>query len=89
MTRRILLLLPGALLLSARELSDDEIYDEVRRRLTADREVKILDLDVTVSQGVVTLKGLVETERLRSRAERIVKKIKAVRGVNNELRIRQ
>ncbi|MBK9169327.1 MAG: BON domain-containing protein [Bryobacterales bacterium] len=89
MTRRILLLLPGALLLSARELSDDEIYDEVRRRLTADREVKILDLDVAVSQGVVTLKGLVETERLRSRAERIVKKIKAVRGVNNELRIRQ
>ena len=89
MTRRILLLLPGALLLSARELTDDEIYDEVRRRLTADREVKILNLDVQVDQGVVTIRGLVELERLRTRAERIVKRIKAVRSVNNELRVRQ
>jgi osmotically-inducible protein OsmY len=38
---------------------DDRIYDEVRRRLANDRDVKGAGFDVMVVNGVVTLKGRV------------------------------
>lgn len=67
--------------------SDDQIYDQVRRRLTSDRDVKGGNIDVDVKDGVVTLKGNVREPRQKARAERIAHKVKGVTKVVNELRI--
>ena len=67
--------------------SDDQIYDNVRRRLANDPIVKGGALEVDVKAGVVTIRGGVETVKQREKAEKIVRKIKGVKQVVNELRI--
>jgi osmotically-inducible protein OsmY len=65
--------------------ADDRIYDEVRRKLADDVDVKGAGLDVSVKDGIVTLSGKVHTERGKEKAEKIAKKIKGVSGVQNKL----
>ncbi len=69
------------------QVNDDEIYDQVRRRLANDPEVKGGTLEVTVAQGVVTIRGKVEKEKLRQKAEKLARKVKGVKQVVNELRV--
>lgn len=83
----LLCALLGAPLGAEKQLSDDNIYDLVKRRLANDPVVKGGALDVDVKQGVVTLRGSVETEKQRGKAEKLVKKVSGVRSVNNELRV--
>jgi 5S rRNA maturation endonuclease (ribonuclease M5) len=66
-------------------VTDDTIADQVRLKLVADPDVKGAALDVTVKVGVVTLLGRVPTERARSKAEKLAKKIKGVKSVSNQL----
>jgi osmotically-inducible protein OsmY len=66
-------------------VSDDQIYDQVRRKLATDREVKGGGLDVEVRQGVVTMRGKVRTDKQKTKAEKIAKKVKGVTKVVNEL----
>ncbi|MBX5493704.1 MAG: BON domain-containing protein [Bryobacteraceae bacterium] len=68
--------------------SDDEIYDRVRQRLVSDPEVKGGALTVDVKDGVVTLKGTVDKEKARQKAEKLAKKVKGVRAVNNQLQVK-
>ena len=65
--------------------SDDRISDQVRMRLATDADVKGGALDVTVKDGVVTIKGRVDTEKGRDRATKLAKKVKGVKEVDNEL----
>jgi osmotically-inducible protein OsmY len=65
--------------------SDDRISDQVRMRLATDQDVKGGALDVFVKNGVVTIKGRVDTEKGKNRASRLAKKIKGVKDVDNEL----
>jgi len=65
--------------------SDDRIYDEVRRRLANDADVKGAALDVTVTNGAVILRGQVRTEKAREKAAAIAKKVKGVTMVDNKL----
>lgn len=65
--------------------SDDRISDQVRMRLAADLDVKGGADDVTVSNGVVTIKGRVDTEKGKQKATKITKKVKGVKDVDNEL----
>jgi len=67
--------------------ADDEIYDQVRRRLANDPDVKGAAIEVEVHQGVVTLRGRVREEKHRLKAERITRKVKGVKKVINELRV--
>jgi osmotically-inducible protein OsmY len=67
--------------------SDDEIYDQVRQRLAADRDVKGGAIEVEVHEGVVTLRGKVRLEKQKTKAERITRKVKGVVKVINELRV--
>jgi osmotically-inducible protein OsmY len=46
--------------------SDDRISDQVRMRLATDPDVKGGALDVTVKDGVVTIRGRVDTEKGKS-----------------------
>jgi osmotically-inducible protein OsmY len=67
--------------------TDDRIYDEVRRKLANDVDVKGAGFDVIVKNGAVTLRGRVHTAKAREKAEKIAKKVKGVTSVSNELKI--
>ena len=92
---RVLSLLLAAALLAATALNasatqgspDDEIYDQVRRRLANDPNVKGGAIEVEVRDGVVTLRGKVREEKQKLKAERITRKVKGVKKVVNELRV--
>lgn len=75
-------------LLIADQKNDDRIYDQVRMKLTSDPDVKGgIGLDVSVKDGVVTLKGRVDTEKAKNRATKLSKKVKGVSDVDNELTV--
>jgi hyperosmotically inducible periplasmic protein len=67
--------------------SDGIIYDEVRRRLAADADVRGAALDVTVKDGAVTIEGRVHTEKGRKKATDLAKKVKGVKSVENKLKL--
>ncbi len=89
MTRLFSLIVVVALVLAPvfaqKAHSDDEIMDQVRIKLAGDIDVKGANIDVAVKDGVVTLKGKVETDKQRSRAEKMTKKVKGVKAVENQL----
>ena len=67
--------------------NDDRIYDDVRRRLADDADVRGGGLDVAVKNGAVTLQGRVRDNRSRDKASRITKKVKGVTTVDNKLKL--
>jgi hyperosmotically inducible protein len=66
---------------------DDQIQDQIRMKLAVDADVKGGDLDVSVKNGDVVIKGKVDTERARHKAESLAKKVKGVKSVDNELTV--
>jgi osmotically-inducible protein OsmY len=79
------LLASGSQLWAQKQISDDQIYDQVRRKLASDPVVKGGALEVEVQDGVVTLRGKVKEEKQKNKAGRITKKVKGVKRVINEL----
>ncbi len=67
--------------------ADDKIYDLVRQKLANDPDVKGAGLDVTVKDGVVTLRGRVHDEKAKEKAQKLTKSVKGVVSVTNELKI--
>jgi osmotically-inducible protein OsmY len=67
--------------------NDDRIYDDVRRKLADDAVVRGAGLNVTVTDGAVTLEGRVHDEKARDKAARIAKKVKGVTSVTNKLKL--
>jgi osmotically-inducible protein OsmY len=67
--------------------SDDRISDQVRMKLATDPDVKGGALDVAVHDGVVTIKGRVDTDKGKSKASKLAKKVKGVKQVDNELQV--
>ena len=78
-------LLGGALLLA--QVSDNLIYDQVRLKLSADRDVRGGVIEVKVDKGVVELSGTVKSDKARNRAEKVAKKVKGVEKVVNKLKV--
>jgi osmotically-inducible protein OsmY len=64
---------------------DDRISDQVRMRLATDPDVKGGALDVTVSNGIVVIKGRVDNDKGKNKATRLSKKVKGVKSVDNQL----
>ena len=83
----LILVLLTPLLVAQAKTSDNAIYDEVRRRLANDLDVKGAGIDVDVKGGVVTLKGRVHTDKARTKAAAITKKVKGVTSVDNQLKL--
>jgi len=79
----------GAALGAEKKVSDDSIYDNVRRRLASDPIVKGGGLQVDVKAGVVTLRGTVEEQKQKDRATKLAKKVAGVKSVSNELTVVQ
>jgi osmotically-inducible protein OsmY len=73
---------------TAAEKSDPEIATAASRALEWDAFVPIEALDVTVSDGWVTMHGQVEWEYQRRAAERAVARLNGVRGVSNGITVR-
>lgn len=71
-----------------KQVSDDLVYDNVKRKLAIDPVVKGGALDIDVKQGVVTLKGKVEYEKQKVKAEKLTKKITGVKSVVNEIQVK-
>jgi len=66
---------------------DNRIYDEVRRKLANDADVRGAGIGVTVKSGDVVLTGQVRTEKAKEKATTITKKIKGVKQVDNKLSV--
>jgi osmotically-inducible protein OsmY len=66
-------------------VSDDQISDQVRMKLTTDADVKGGADEVTVKDGAVTIKGRVDTEKGKTKATKLAKKVKGVKSVDNQL----
>jgi hyperosmotically inducible periplasmic protein len=81
------LAIPLLLAQQKRAVSDDAIFDNVRQKLASDADVRGAALDVSVKDGVVTLKGRVHTEKGRKKATEIAKKVKGVVNVDNQLKL--
>jgi osmotically-inducible protein OsmY len=86
--RSVLLALALAAAAEKFPLTDDLLYDRVIRRLANDRDLKTTTIEVQVRERVVTLRGLVETDKLRQRAETVTRKTDGVKKVVNELKVR-
>jgi osmotically-inducible protein OsmY len=82
-----LLLVASVCLAADKAVSDDAIFDNVRIKLAGDREVKGggENFKVEVKDGVVTLSGTIESQRLKDRAGKLVKGVKGVKQVVNNL----
>jgi osmotically-inducible protein OsmY len=85
----IFALLSAPLVFAAKDdkRTDDVIYDEVRRRLANDPDVQGAGFEVQVQNGAVTIKGVVEKEKHKAKAEKLAKKVKGVTSVNNLIQI--
>jgi hyperosmotically inducible periplasmic protein len=69
-------------------LTDDSISDYVRLRLAGDPDVKGGALNAVSKDGVVTLTGIVETQRQKDKASKLAKKVKGVKQVVNNITLK-
>lgn len=68
-------------------VTDDVIVDQVRVKIADDSEIGGQPIQVDAHNGVVVLTGKVSSEKLKTKAERVAKKVKGVTGVENDLKI--
>ena len=67
--------------------SDERIREEVNERLTDDWRVDASDIEVSVSNSIVTLTGRVNSREEKRRAEDIAESVSGVTDVSNQLRV--
>ena len=66
---------------------DQSVNSSVQAALAADKSVDSTRIAVETRDRVVYLKGKVESEEQKTRAEQIVFKVSGVRGVANQLEV--
>jgi len=69
--------------------SDQRIREDLCDRLMVMPEIDSSDVEVSVSQGVVTLAGTIPDRAMKHHLERLADAIAGVIDVNNQLRLRQ
>jgi HSP20 family molecular chaperone IbpA len=69
--------------------SDDKIREHVCELLLWNPDVDATDIDVTVQDGVVYLKGFVDSRHSKRTAERIIDHLSGVKDVQNQLILKQ
>lgn len=70
-----------------RQVDDSAIHAAVKARLTTSHFSNITNVDVNVTNGVVTLSGQVPNEQIKKDAEDEAKKVDGVVSVNNNLQV--
>lgn len=71
-----------------RQLDDTGIHSAISARLTADRFSNIVNIDINVTNGVVTLAGEVPDEKTKMEAEAEAKSVEGVVQVHNNLQVK-
>ena len=66
---------------------DSTIQTAVDKKLSDDPDISTLGITATVIDGKVTLLGTVKTEALKSQVERMVKQVKGVKSVDNQISV--
>ena len=66
---------------------DSTIQTAVDKKLSDDPEISTLGITATVIDGKVTLLGTVKTEAMKSQVERLVKQVKGVKSVDNQISV--
>ena len=66
---------------------DSTIQTVVDKKLSDDPEISPLGITATVLNGKVLLVGTVKTEEMKTRIERMVKQIKGVKEVDNQISV--
>ena len=66
---------------------DSTIQGAVDKKLADDTEISALGITATVLNGKVMLIGTVKTEEMKTRIERMVKQIKGVKAVDNQISV--
>lgn len=69
--------------------SDEKIREDVCEALLWDSEVDATDIEVSVSDGVVSLKGFVDSRHAKRMAERVTDHISGIHDVLNQLIIKK
>ena len=69
------------------ERSDIVMRVKIGTQLAADPDVRRVDIDIDVDEGLVTLSGVVADQRARDEAVRIARSVEGVRDVRDELKI--
>jgi hyperosmotically inducible protein len=69
------------------ELSDGWLSTKIQSKFVADQDIKATDIDVSTRDGVVTLKGRVLNEPMRSLAVAIAKNTNGVKQVVDQLSV--
>ncbi len=66
-------------------MSDSAITAKVKSAILLDDILKVLDISVTTSHGVVKLTGTVDNAQSVTQAQKVVAAVKGVKSVNNAL----
>jgi osmotically-inducible protein OsmY len=70
------------------QVDDAGIHAAVKAKLTADRFSNITNIDVNVTNGIVTLAGEVPNAQVRTEAGREAASVEGVKKVNNNLMVK-
>lgn len=70
------------------KLDDASITGRVKTALLAHRGTSALHTDVDTKDGVVTLNGTAESDAQKTLAEKVAKRVKGVRSVQNDLEVK-
>lgn len=73
---------------SSSSSSDARITNAVNAALVRERGISSLDVYVSTYNGVVTLKGYVDSSAIKERAHQVTAACNGVKSVRNQLRIR-
>jgi hyperosmotically inducible protein len=77
----------AAVLAGADPVTDEALYDQVRIKIANDRTIGGGNIQVEVTNGVVVLTGTVKQDKQKLQAEKVAKKVKGVKSVENKLRV--
>lgn len=69
--------------------ADDRIQEDINEQLTRHAEIDATDIEVSVQDGEVTLRGQVDQRYMKRVAEDIADDVSGVKNVHNEIRVRQ
>ncbi len=71
-----------------RQIDDASIHTALKAKLTADRFSNIVNIDINVTNGVVTLAGEVPNAKVKAEAESEARSVDGVKRVINNLQIK-
>ncbi len=70
------------------QMDDGAIATAVKAKLTGDRFSNIVNIEVNVTNGIVTLAGEVPNAEVKASAEAEARSVDGVKGVNNNLQVK-